>query len=67
MFALYVALLAAVWMSSMDGVEAQNYTIHASVIFARTGDRTPFLAADTPYLTSLGAQQMNSLVCSSVT
>ncbi|RDI80955.1 hypothetical protein Vi05172_g9115 [Venturia inaequalis] len=61
MFALYVALLAAVWLSSMDRVEAQNYTVHASVIFARTGDRTPLLAADTPRLTSLGAQQMNSL------
>ncbi|TID21565.1 phosphoglycerate mutase-like protein [Venturia nashicola] len=61
MFALYVALLAAVWASSMDRVEAQNHTIHASVIFARTGDRTPFLSAGTPHLTSLGAQQMSSL------
>lgn len=61
MFALYVALLAAVWMSSMEGVEAQNYTVHSSVIFARTGDRMPILGVDTPHLTTLGAQQMYNL------
>jgi hypothetical protein len=63
MFALWVALLAAVWLSSFEGAEAQNYTIHSSVIFSRTGDRTPLLLLDTnPQLTSLGAQQMYSLV-----
>ncbi|QDS74444.1 hypothetical protein FKW77_006351 [Venturia effusa] len=61
MLALYVSSLVAVWIGSMSGVEAQNYTIHASVIFARTGERTPLLAPDTTRLTSLGAQQMNSL------
>jgi hypothetical protein len=63
MFALWVALLAAVWLSSFDGAEAQNYTIHSTVVFARTGDRTPLLMpGSSPQLTSLGAQQMFSLV-----
>jgi hypothetical protein len=65
MFALWVALLVAVWFSSIEGAEAQaqTYTIHSSVIFARTGDRTPLLMpGTTPALTSLGAQQMFSLV-----
>jgi hypothetical protein len=62
MFALWVALLAAVWMSSFDGVEGQNYTVHSTVIFARTGDRTPLLMPGaTPQLTSLGANQMFNL------
>jgi hypothetical protein len=63
MFALWVALLSAVWLSSFEGAEAQNYTIHSSVIFARTGDRTPLVLSDTnPQLTALGTQQMYSLV-----
>lgn len=63
MFALYVALLAAVWLSSFEGVEAQNYTVHSTVIFARTGDRTPLLMTQSPQLTSLGARQMYNIVC----
>jgi hypothetical protein len=65
MLALWVALLAAVWFTSFEGAEAQaqNYTVHSTVIFARTGDRTPLLMpGTTPKLTSLGSQQMFSLV-----
>ncbi|KAF2431149.1 phosphoglycerate mutase-like protein [Tothia fuscella] len=62
MFLLWVALLAAVWMSSLDGVEAQNYTVHSTVIFSNTGERTPLLLPGaSPQLTSLGAQQMFNL------
>jgi hypothetical protein len=60
MIALWIAVLSAVWMSS---VEAQNYTVHSTFIFANTGDRTPLLEAKTPpTLTNLGAQQMYNLV-----
>jgi hypothetical protein len=63
MFALWVALLAAIWLSSFEGAEAANYTIHSTVIFSRTGDRTPLLVpGESPHLTTLGAQQMYNLV-----
>ncbi|KAK4975674.1 hypothetical protein LTR28_008919 [Elasticomyces elasticus] len=62
MFALFVALLASVLLvhpiSSVVNAEALSYTIHSSVIFARTGERTPqFLGSIPTTLTSLGAQQ----------
>jgi hypothetical protein len=61
MIALWIAVLSAVWLSS---VEAQNYTVHSSFVFANTGDRTPLLDTDSqPTLTNLGAQQMYNLVC----
>jgi hypothetical protein len=60
MIALQVAVLSAAWLST---VNAQNYTVHSSFVFANTGDRTPLLETDTsPTLTNLGAQQMYNLV-----
>jgi hypothetical protein len=53
--------------TALGGVRAQSdttgYTVIASVIFARTGERTTVLGGDPIVLTPYGAQQMYSLVC----
>lgn len=59
MVALWIAVLSTVWAGL---VEAQNYTVHSTFVFANTGDRTPLLEQITPALTNLGAQQMYNLV-----
>lgn len=60
MFALAVALAATVLLTgpshAQDGNDTHKYTVWSSVIFARTGERTPEILGDT-VLTSLGAQQ----------
>ncbi len=51
------ALLAAQQVLAQD--PNQFYTVWSSVVFTRTGDRTPLqLTTDIPTLTSLGAQQV---------
>lgn len=59
MVALWIAVLSTAWVGL---VEAQNYTVHSTFVFANTGDRTPLLEQITPALTNLGAQQMYNLV-----
>jgi hypothetical protein len=59
MIALWLTVLSALW----GVVDAQNYTVHSTFVFANTGDRTPLLLGDSsPTLTNLGAQQMYNLV-----
>ena len=57
MFALVVAIVATILRTSEAA--ATNYTVWSSVVFSRTGERTPeVLGFDLPStLTSLGAQQ----------
>lgn len=62
MVALSTALLAAAWLGS-KGALALNYTVHGSVIFARTGEHTPFLGSESVIVTSYGANQLYNLVC----
>ena len=62
MFALLAAFVTAILFTS--GAAAQNdlnYTVWSSVIFSRTGERTPAVLGDIPtQLTTLGAQQQYS-------
>ena len=65
MFALFVPLLLSVLLTSSSSnfvhAEVDSYTIHSSVIFARSGERTPQSLGFIPTtLTSLGAQQAYS-------
>jgi hypothetical protein len=63
------AIIVVLLLSNAPWAEAQNfsdqYTIYASVIYARTGERTAAfkLPAETWRLTPYGAQQMVDLVC----
>ncbi|KAK4540510.1 hypothetical protein LTR36_009148 [Oleoguttula mirabilis] len=58
MLALAVALLATVILSPETVAAQDDYTVWASVIFSRTGERTPEVLGYIPTtLTSLGAQQ----------
>ena len=61
MFGFILPLLAALHLTSVTAqgeVPSSRYTVWASVIFTRTGDRTPeILGTDPVTLTSLGAQQ----------
>ncbi|GAB7362240.1 hypothetical protein MBLNU230_g2265t1 [Neophaeotheca triangularis] len=58
MLALFVALLASVLLTPEASAQDADETIWASVIFSRTGERTPLtLGTVTTQLTSLGAQQ----------
>ncbi|KAF2842534.1 phosphoglycerate mutase-like protein [Patellaria atrata CBS 101060] len=62
MLALFVAVIAAVWPTSVNSqAEDVNtrYTVLGSVIFTRTGERTPLINSPST-LTSLGAQQAYS-------
>ena len=63
MFALAVAVAATILLTpasyAQDTSDTHRYTVWASVLFARTGERTPEVLGDIPTtLTSLGAQQM---------
>lgn len=62
MFALAVAMAAAILLTPPTYAQATNesrkYTVWSSVLFSRTGERTPELLPNTSdMLTSLGAQQ----------
>lgn len=58
MFALVVALLATIILTP-EAVSALQYTVWSSVIYSRTGERTPEVLGFIPTtLTSLGAQQI---------
>ncbi|KAF2496302.1 phosphoglycerate mutase-like protein [Lophium mytilinum] len=64
MIALVIAIFAAAWLLPEISAAEDNSQIqvHGSVIFARTGERTPVLMSNTPrVLTSLGANQMYEL------
>ena len=58
MLALIVALLATVILTPEVVADQQQYTVWSSVIYSRTGERTPEVLGYIPTtLTSLGAQQ----------
>ncbi|KAF1989405.1 phosphoglycerate mutase-like protein [Aulographum hederae CBS 113979] len=62
MAALFVAILAAVFLTSEASAQsAYSYTVHGSVVFARAGERTPMVGSDQVKLTSVGAQAMYSV------
>src|ERR1700712_3058916 len=59
------AALPALLLSAFTSAQTSGtggYTVVASVIFARTGERTTVLGGDDIRLTPYGAQQMFSLV-----
>jgi hypothetical protein len=60
MLALYLAIMATAYLVSGDA-EPYNTRVHSSVVFTRTGERTPYLMNGTQSLTSLGAQQLFSV------
>ncbi|EON61518.1 hypothetical protein W97_00733 [Coniosporium apollinis CBS 100218] len=63
MLALFIALLAAAWLTAAQDATGANsrrstYTVHAAVVFTRTGERTPWLNNnERSQITSLGAHQ----------
>jgi len=58
MLALAIAILAAVLLTPFSRAQSDSYTVLSTVIFVRSGDRTPKILGDVPTtLTSLGAQQ----------
>lgn len=62
MFALAVAVAATILLTpasyAQSDISTHKYTVWSSVIFSRTGERTPELLPNTSQsLTSLGAQQ----------
>lgn len=62
MFALLPALLTTLLLTSHTvAQDDRRYTVWASVIFSRTGERTPAILGDIPtQLTSVGAHQQVS-------
>ncbi|KAF2706593.1 phosphoglycerate mutase-like protein [Pleomassaria siparia CBS 279.74] len=59
MLALFVAVMAAVWL--IDAANDQSaITVHGSVVLVRSGETTPVLQGDR-LITALGAQQMFKL------
>jgi len=57
MLAFFPSLLATILLTS-EPVAAQQYVVWSSVIFSRTGERTPEVLGKLPVtLTSLGAKQ----------
>ena len=58
MFALVIALLAAVLLLPSSHAQTNPYTVLSSVVFIRSGEHTPQILTRSPAtLTSLGAQQ----------
>jgi hypothetical protein len=58
MLALAIAILATVLLTPFSRAQSDSYTVLSTVIFVRSGDRTPKILGDVPTtLTSLGAQQ----------
>lgn len=56
--ALKIALMAAALLAPFSHAQANIYTVLSSVVFIRSGERTPqILGNDPSVLTSLGAQQ----------
>jgi hypothetical protein len=60
MLALFLAVMAAAWLVEAAN-DKESMHIHGSVVFVRTGERTPILAGADQVLTALGAQQMHTL------
>ncbi|KAF1994598.1 phosphoglycerate mutase-like protein [Amniculicola lignicola CBS 123094] len=60
MLALFLAVMAAVWLIEAAD-ENEAYHPHGSVVFVRSGERTPLIAGSPPVLSALGAQQMHTL------
>lgn len=59
MLALIIALLATIILTPETLAKGDDYTVWASVIFSRGGERTPEVLGDLPKaLTSLGAHQV---------
>lgn len=59
MLALFLAVMAAAWLIEAAN-DRKSMNIHGSVVFMRTGERTPVVAGDS-ILSALGAQQMHTL------
>ncbi|KAK3706939.1 hypothetical protein LTR37_012438 [Vermiconidia calcicola] len=61
MFGLVAALVAGAFLPLTAAQDDTRYTVWSSVIFSRTGERTPAVFGTIPtQLTSLGAQQQES-------
>ncbi|OCL04352.1 phosphoglycerate mutase-like protein, partial [Glonium stellatum] len=57
MLALFLAIMAATWLINAE----DTYQLHAAVVVARTGERTPAIDSSVVrQLTALGAQQLYS-------
>lgn len=58
MSASKIALLAAALLAPVSHAQTDSYTVLSSVVFVRSGERTPQILGTVPsVLTSLGAQQ----------
>jgi hypothetical protein len=61
MLALAIAILATVLLAPVSNAQSDSYTVLSTVVFLRSGDRTPKVLGDVPTtLTSLGAQQAHA-------
>lgn len=61
MLALAIAIMAAVLLTPLSRAQSDSYTVLSTVVFIRSGDRTPKILGDVPtMLTSLGAQQAHA-------
>jgi hypothetical protein len=61
MLALAIAILATVLLTPLSSAQSDSYTVLSTVVFVRSGDRTPKILGDVPTtLTSLGAQQAHA-------
>jgi hypothetical protein len=61
MLALAIAILATVLLAPVSNAQSDSYTVLSTVVFLRSGDRTPKALGDVPTtLTSLGAQQAHA-------
>ena len=60
MLALFLAVMAAAWPADAAN-NNESMHVHGSVVFIRTGERTPVLAGGDQVLSALGAQQMHAL------
>ena len=62
MLALWLAVMAAVWLIDAADSGGHTYQLHGAVVFTRTGEKTLVLEkAASPRLTALGAQQLYQL------
>lgn len=58
MLALAIAILATVLLTPFSNAQEDSYTVLSSVVFVRSGERTPRILSNVPpTLTSLGARQ----------
>ncbi|KAF2661280.1 phosphoglycerate mutase-like protein [Lophiostoma macrostomum CBS 122681] len=62
MLALFLAITAAICLiEAAQTDDNPSYNPHGSVVFVRSGERTPLIAGSTQILSALGAQQMHDL------